>query len=215
VAARALRVGAARAIDAREHVPHRDAVLPRSAGARRDLDDVGARARSERAERKTDEQSVGDSHGAASTPSALPLFPASPSQVDSAWRIQAPPDHATLAQSSGAFGSQIGSDHAIHRENGQNGAGTRVALGVGRRCDANASRLSRRRTKETATMMKTRRIRSLLADTRGLSTVEYIIILCLIAVVGFAIWQKFGNTVKTKTRGAESVVNGLPTSSTP
>jgi Flp pilus assembly pilin Flp len=64
-------------------------------------------------------------------------------------------------------------------------------------------------------MMKTRRIRSLLADTRGLSTVEYIIILCLIAVVGFAIWQKFGNTVKTKTRGAESVVNGLPTSSTP
>ena len=37
----------------------------------------------------------------------------------------------------------------------------------------------------------------------------------LIAVVGFAIWQKFGNTVKTKTRGAESVVNGLPTTSTP
>jgi Flp pilus assembly pilin Flp len=69
--------------------------------------------------------------------------------------------------------------------------------------------------KEPHTMMKTRRIRSLLADTRGLSTVEYIIILCLIAVVGFAIWQKFGNTVKTKTRGAESVVNGLPTSSTP
>ncbi len=58
-------------------------------------------------------------------------------------------------------------------------------------------------------MMKSR-TRSLLADTRGLSTVEYVIILCLIAVVGFGIWQKFGNTVKMKTRGAESVVNGLP-----
>jgi Flp pilus assembly pilin Flp len=74
----------------------------------------------------------------------------------------------------------------------------------------------RQRTiEEERHMLKTRRIRSLLADTRGLSTVEYIIILCLIAVVGFAIWQKFGNTVKTKTRGAESVVNGLPTTSTP
>jgi len=63
-------------------------------------------------------------------------------------------------------------------------------------------------------MLKTRRIRSLLADTRGLSTVEYIIILCLIAVVGFAVWQKFGNTVKSKTRGADAQIDGLPTSST-
>jgi len=61
--------------------------------------------------------------------------------------------------------------------------------------------------------MKTRRIRSLLADTRGLSTVEYIIILCLIAVVGFAIWQKFGTTVKTKATGADSVINTLVTTS--
>ena len=56
---------------------------------------------------------------------------------------------------------------------------------------------------------------SRLRKDRGVSSVEYIIILCLIAVVGFAIWQKFGNTVKTKTRGAESVIGGLPTSSTP
>jgi Flp pilus assembly pilin Flp len=66
-------------------------------------------------------------------------------------------------------------------------------------------------TKLTAN--KSRRVRELLSDTRGLSTVEYIIILCLIAVVGFAIWQKFGSTVKTKVRGADGVVNGLPTSS--
>jgi Flp pilus assembly pilin Flp len=54
----------------------------------------------------------------------------------------------------------------------------------------------------------------LLADTRGLSTVEYIIILCLIAVVGFALWKQFGQRVEGKTRGATTVVGGLPTSST-
>ena len=64
-------------------------------------------------------------------------------------------------------------------------------------------------------MMKTRRIRTLLADTQGLSTVEYIIILCLIAVVGFAIWQKFGNMLKTKVRGADTVVGAAPITSTP
>jgi Flp pilus assembly pilin Flp len=51
---------------------------------------------------------------------------------------------------------------------------------------------------------------SLLQDTRGLSTVEYIIILCLIAVVGFAVWQKFGETVKGKVGAADSVVGELP-----
>jgi Flp pilus assembly pilin Flp len=66
-------------------------------------------------------------------------------------------------------------------------------------------------TKLTAN--KSRRVRELLADTRGLSTVEYIIILCLIAVVGFAIWQKFGSTVKTKVRGADTQIDALPTSS--
>jgi Flp pilus assembly pilin Flp len=55
----------------------------------------------------------------------------------------------------------------------------------------------------------------LLRDRRGLTTVEYIIILCLIAVVGFAVWQKFGNTVKTKVGGADGVVGSLPTTSSP
>ena len=53
---------------------------------------------------------------------------------------------------------------------------------------------------------------SLLKDQRGLTTVEYIIILCLIAVVGFAIWKKFGETVKTKVGAADTVVGGLPES---
>ena len=39
----------------------------------------------------------------------------------------------------------------------------------------------------------------LLEDQRGLTTIEYIIVLCLIAIAGFAIWQKVGNTVKAKS----------------
>jgi Flp pilus assembly pilin Flp len=58
-----------------------------------------------------------------------------------------------------------------------------------------------------------RSLRRLLVDARGLSTVEYIIILCLIAVVGFALWKQFGQRVEGKTRGATTVVGGLPTSS--
>lgn len=54
----------------------------------------------------------------------------------------------------------------------------------------------------------------LVSDTRGLSTVEYIIILCLIAVVGFALWKQFGQRVEGKTRGATTVIGvGLPTTS--
>jgi Flp pilus assembly pilin Flp len=55
-----------------------------------------------------------------------------------------------------------------------------------------------------------RKGRSLAKDTRGLTTVEYIIILCLIAVVGFAVWRKFGITVRTKVEGADSTIGTLP-----
>lgn len=59
------------------------------------------------------------------------------------------------------------------------------------------------------------RLNFLLKDEQGLTTVEYIIILCLIAVVGFAIWKKFGETIKQKVGGAEGVVGTLPTESAP
>ena len=62
---------------------------------------------------------------------------------------------------------------------------------------------------------KANTVEGLLSDERGLTTVEYIIILCLIAVVGFAIWKKFGETVKAKVGGAEGVVGSLPTESAP
>ncbi len=50
-------------------------------------------------------------------------------------------------------------------------------------------------------MIKPNRVRDLLADTRGLSMTEYLIILCLVAIVGIAAWQKFGITLKNKIGG--------------
>lgn len=58
---------------------------------------------------------------------------------------------------------------------------------------------------------KGRRWRRFLRDDRGLTTVEYIIILCLIAVVGFGVWKKFGEKVKEKVGGSTEQVDQLPT----
>jgi Flp pilus assembly pilin Flp len=55
------------------------------------------------------------------------------------------------------------------------------------------------------------RWRRFVRDDRGLTTVEYIIILCLIAVVGFGVWQKFGAKVKEKVGGSTEQVDELPT----
>jgi Flp pilus assembly pilin Flp len=46
-------------------------------------------------------------------------------------------------------------------------------------------------------------------DERGLSTVEYIIILVLIAVAGIGLWRAFGDTVSEKISSATSEVEGL------
>jgi Flp pilus assembly pilin Flp len=59
------------------------------------------------------------------------------------------------------------------------------------------------------------KLRSLLKDTKGLSTVEYIIILCSLAITCFAIWKQFGETVKSKVQGADNIVGTLPTESSP
>jgi Flp pilus assembly pilin Flp len=59
---------------------------------------------------------------------------------------------------------------------------------------------------------KSKRVkRSLLRDNKGLTTVEYIIILCLIAVVGFGVWKKFGEKVKEKVGGSTDQEDELPT----
>jgi len=44
----------------------------------------------------------------------------------------------------------------------------------------------------------------LLNDQRGLTTVEYIIVLGLIAIVGIAAWQQFGETLTGEIEAADS-----------
>jgi Flp pilus assembly pilin Flp len=50
---------------------------------------------------------------------------------------------------------------------------------------------------------------SIVRDEDGLSTVEYVIILFLIAIIGIAAWKKFGNSVSSKVEGASGDVAGL------
>ena len=47
---------------------------------------------------------------------------------------------------------------------------------------------------------------TLLADKRGLTTVEYIIVLGLIAVVGIAAWQQFGETLIGEVEAADGYI---------
>ena len=46
-------------------------------------------------------------------------------------------------------------------------------------------------------------------DEQGLTTVEYIIILFLIAVSGIAIWNTFGDTIDAKVGEADGEINAL------
>lgn len=47
---------------------------------------------------------------------------------------------------------------------------------------------------------------SIVADERGLTTVEYIIVLGLIAVVGIAAWQQFGETLTGEIEAADGYI---------
>jgi len=48
--------------------------------------------------------------------------------------------------------------------------------------------------------------RTLACDQRGLTTVEYIIVLGLIAVVGIAAWQQFGETLIGEVEAADGYI---------
>jgi len=48
--------------------------------------------------------------------------------------------------------------------------------------------------------------RTLMRDQRGLTTVEYIIVLGLIAVVGIAAWQQFGETLIGEVEAADGYI---------
>lgn len=53
------------------------------------------------------------------------------------------------------------------------------------------------------------RIRShaLVINTRGLSTVEYVIILCLLAVLAIGTWNEFGGKVREKLGDATKKIS--------
>lgn len=57
------------------------------------------------------------------------------------------------------------------------------------------------------------KIRSLapLKDTQGLSTVEYVIILCLLAVLAIGTWNEFGGKVREKLGDATTKIGGVET----
>ena len=50
---------------------------------------------------------------------------------------------------------------------------------------------------------------SLIVDKRGLTTVEYIIVLGLSAVVGIAAWQKFGETLTGEIEAADGYISDV------
>jgi len=56
---------------------------------------------------------------------------------------------------------------------------------------------------------RTRSSAALLSDERGLSTVEYVIVLMLIAIVGIISWQKFGGAVASKAHEAKNEIRAL------
>lgn len=51
--------------------------------------------------------------------------------------------------------------------------------------------------------------KSLSKDTRGLSTVEYLILLVIIAVAGIAVWGKFATAVETQTKDATKSITDM------
>ena len=56
-------------------------------------------------------------------------------------------------------------------------------------------------------MNKSQRSRSLMADQRGLTTVEYIIVLGLIAVLGIGAWESFGERLEREVNDAEGAMD--------
>lgn len=47
-------------------------------------------------------------------------------------------------------------------------------------------------------------------DERGLTTVEYVIVLCLIAAVAVTTWAEFGNKIRVRLEGADEAVGTIP-----
>lgn len=52
---------------------------------------------------------------------------------------------------------------------------------------------------------------SLRRDERGLSTVEYVILLVLMAVAGIGVWNTLGTTIRGKISDSDGKMGGLKT----
>lgn len=57
--------------------------------------------------------------------------------------------------------------------------------------------------------------RSLKNDTRGLSSVEYLILLVLIGVAGIGLWKKLGGTINTQATAADGTLGGMSATPSP
>ncbi|MDH5492198.1 MAG: hypothetical protein OEY14_09605 [Myxococcales bacterium] len=58
-------------------------------------------------------------------------------------------------------------------------------------------------------MKSINKFKQLVRDEKGLSTVEYIIILILIAIIGIVAWRSFGQTVQQQVEGATTDIGSL------
>jgi|JI102314A1RNA_FD_contig_31_2875454_length_775_multi_5_in_0_out_0_2 Flp pilus assembly pilin Flp len=63
--------------------------------------------------------------------------------------------------------------------------------------------------KINVTKVQTNNRKTLARDEEGLSTVEYVILLFLIAIIGIAAWKKFGNSVSSKVDGGAGSIGAL------
>ena len=61
----------------------------------------------------------------------------------------------------------------------------------------------------TPSSSKKQRETSLRKDTRGLSSVEYLILLVVIAVAGIAVWPKFATSIENQVTSTSSKIDGL------
>ncbi|HJL26588.1 MAG TPA: hypothetical protein RMH80_30500, partial [Polyangiaceae bacterium LLY-WYZ-15_(1-7)] len=52
-------------------------------------------------------------------------------------------------------------------------------------------------------------MRRLVQDSRGLSTVEYIVIIVLVAVLGIIAWQLLGESVEDRVSDATTEIGGI------
>lgn len=52
-------------------------------------------------------------------------------------------------------------------------------------------------------------LNALRADERGLSTVEYVIILVLVAVLGIGVWRSLGGTIRAQVSDSTTQLDGL------